>query len=592
MKTFLAVVLLCATGARVWGGILLSDSFTYPNGVVTNVSAGKWRHASGGFAEVNVEGERVELTGAESEDVEASLSVSYSSISGANLFAKFSVTVLTPPTDVDGGYFASFAGGSGRARVFAVKGVKAGTFRLALANGSSTASSVWPVDLLANQPYTVMTRLVVSNAQAALWVNPISQTSTSMMATDVVAAATASVFRWRQDSEIGTLAVDDLVVATSFEEALLGNQSPVISGLSDRNVASGASTAPIPFVIGDAETSAEALTVSAQAADNNLVQSISFAGTDSNRTMVVTALPNRSGTTPITVFVTDGTTTNSGSFMLTVFPALIFSEDFLYADGPLIETAAPTWVHHGGTNFGEVQVVGERVVLSVPQTEDVSATLPYGPFAVNSGLILYASFRVNFSQRPGTSGDYVAHFNATGARCRVFANTLNAGPGKFRLGLANGASDMSQQFAVDLATNTNHLVVVRYDPATALSTFWVNPTNENFGTNATDLASANTISTFAFRQSASIGTFTIDDLRVGLSFAAVMGAEPCLRIEKVDEVNVRLAWPAGASGFILQSRSDLNAEWLDALATPVVVGREIVVTNSPVESPVFYRLRR
>src|SRR6185503_5731046 len=140
---------------------LLSDSFTYPNGVVTNVSAGKWRHASGGFAEVNVEAERVALTGAESEDVDASLLVSYSSASGVNLFAKFSVTVLAPPTDVEGAYFASFAGCSGRARVFAMKGVKSGTFRLGLANGSSTASCVWPVDLLANQPYTVMTRLAV-----------------------------------------------------------------------------------------------------------------------------------------------------------------------------------------------------------------------------------------------------------------------------------------------------------------------------------------------------------------------------------------------------------------------------------------------
>ena len=400
-------------------------------------------------------------------------------------------------------------------------------------------------------------------------------------------------FRCRQDDAIGVLAVDDLVVATSFEEAFAGNESPVISGLGDRNAASGASTPALPFIIGDAETAAGELTVFAQAADSSLVQNISFGGTDSNRTVTVTALPNRSGTTAVTVFVTDGTTTNSGSFLVTVFPALIFSDDFLYADGPLIENGAPTWVHHGGTNFGEVQVVGQKVVLSVPQTEDVSAALPYGPFAANSGLMLYASFRVNFSQRPGTSGDYFAHFNATGARCRVFANTLNAGPGKFRLGLANGASVMSEQWATDLATNTNHLVVVRYNPATALSTLWVNPTNEaSLGTNATDLTSASTISMFAFRQSSSIGTFTIDDLRIGLSFAAVMGAEPCLRIERVDEVNLRLAWPAGAVGFVLQSRGDWDGLWEDVLDLPSVVGNEIVVTNSPVSSQVFYRLRR
>lgn len=568
----------------------MSDSFTYPDGALTNESAGKWRHTSGGFAEVNVAGERVELTGAESEDVEASLSVSQSSSSGAIVYAKFSLTVLTPPTDVDGGYFAGL---SGRARVFAMKGTRSGTFRLGLANGSSVASSVWPVDLIANQPYTVMTRLAVSNAQATLWVNPIFQTNLSISATDVVSAASASVFRWRQDDEIGVLAVDDLMVATTFEEALFGNESPIVSGLSDRSIASGTSTAAIPFFIRDAETAAEELIVFAQAADSSLVQSISFGGTDSNRTVIVTALPNRSGTTAITVFVTDGTTTNSGSFLLTVFPALIFSDNFLYANGPLIENGAPTWVHHGGTNWGEVQVVGEKVALSVPQTEDVSAALPYGPFAANCGLMLYASFRVNFSQRPGSSGDYFAHFNSTGARCRVFANTLNALPGKFRIGLANGASDMSQQLAVDLGTNTNHLVVVRYDPATASSTLWVNPTSEtSLGTNATDLASVNAISMFAFRQSASIGTFTIDDLRVGLSFAAVMGAEPCLRIERVDEFSVRLAWPVGAVGFVLQSRADLSEEWLDVLQLPAVEGNEIVVTDFPFSSPAFYRLRR
>ena len=592
MKLFLAAFLLCTAAARLCGGVLLQEAFTYPDGTITNVSMGKWRHTSGALDEVNVSAEALELTGLETEDVEASLSASYGSTSGATLFAKFLLMVSTPPTDVNGDYFASFAGGSGRARVFVKKGSKSGTFRLGLANGSSTASATWPLDLVANQPYTVMTRLSVSNAQSTLWVNPISQTSTSLMATDIVAATTASLFRWRQDSEIGSLAVDDLVVATSFEEAFWGNQSPVISGLADRNIASGTSNV-IPFTVGDVETAAEALIVSAQVADSNLVQGITFEGVGSNRTMVVTASPNRAGATAITLFASDGTTTNSSLFLLTVFPALIFAENFFYADGPLIETGGPTWVHHGGTNWGEVQVAGEKIVLSVPFTEDVSATLPYGPFAPNCGLMLYASFRVNFSVRPG-SGDYFAHFNPTSGRCRVFANALNAAPGKFRLGLANGASDMSQQLAVDLATNTNHVVVVRYNPATATSTLWVNPTNEtSIGTNATDLASPGTISVFAFRQSASIGTFTIDDLRVGLSFDAVTGSDDaCLRIEKMDDGGVRLAWPLTAAGFVLQSRIDFNDAWQDVLDVPVVVGNELVVTTYPSTSPVFYRLRK
>jgi hypothetical protein len=592
MKPIISALILCAACAAR-AAIVLSDTFTYPDGALTNASPGKWRHTSGGMDEVNVTNATVELTRSETEDVEASLGVSYSASSGTTLYARFSLHVLAPPAGANGNYFAHFAGSSTRARVFVVtNGAAAGHFRLGIANGSTTASAIWPVDLNTNQTYSVVTRLVVSNAQATLWINPASGSDTSIAAADVVSPSSANAFAWRQDTGMGILAVDDLVVATGFDEATSGNETPSISDLPDQQLAEGGTTA-IPFAIGDAETAASDLTLLAQVSLANAVL-VSFGGDGSNRTVTVTGNPGQTNGIIVTVLVTDGTTTNSDAFVLTIVPALLFSDDFNYSNGSLATNGAPPWVHHSGSN-GEMQVVSGRIVLSTAQTEDVNLTLPGGPFAASSGVMLYASFLVNFSQRPGSSGDYFAHFNTTGARCRLFANTANAAPGRFRLGLANAAGSVSEQLATDLSTNTIHRVVLRYDPASATSRLWVNPLVESDdGTNATDVATPTSISSFAFREDPGIGTLTVDDLRIGLTFAAVAApAAPVLRIHRLPD-GLRIAWAASAAGFILQTNSDLaSTNWQNVgAAPPDVMDGENRITNSPASANIFFRLKR
>jgi hypothetical protein len=331
----------------------------------------------------------------------------------------------------------------------------------------------------------------------------------------------------------------------------------------------------------------------ARASNSNVVQSILLAGAGTNRTLTITTPAGPTGTTTITVFVTDGSTTNSDSFVLTVIPALLLAENFNYPDGPLAGNG--TWTHHSGTVTGQVQIVGSKAVLSTAFTEDVNVPLPNGPFATNLGVQLYASLRVNFSQLPNSAGDYVAHFNNTSGRCRLFVGTNNAGAGKFRVGIANGASVVSEQLATDLATNTTHRLVLRYNPATGVSTVWANPAAETDpGTNATDVAAATALSTFAFREDPGIGTFTVDDLRVGLTFASVVdAAAPRLRLERLTPGQVRLAWPAEAAAYTVQTITNIAAtNWQDVVTTPVLTGAENVVTNSPASSPVFYRLKK
>src|SRR5207245_4329901 len=90
--------------------------------------------------------------------------------------------------------------------------------------------------------------------------------------------------------------------------------------------------------------------------------------------------------------------------------------------------------------------------------------------------------------------------------------------------VANG-SDTNTALAADLTTNTIYTVVTRYDVDNATTTLWLNPASESDpGVTASDPQTAATVASYGFRQDTDIGaTMLIDDLKVGLSFAAVTG---------------------------------------------------------------------
>ena len=96
--------------------------------------------------------------------------------------------------------------------------------------------------------------------------------------------------------------------------------APTISGIGSQNVTSGQSTPAIPFTIGDAETSAGSLTLSASSTATSLVPNgnIVLGGSGVNRTVTVTPAAGKTGSTQITITVSDGTLTASSTFTVTV----------------------------------------------------------------------------------------------------------------------------------------------------------------------------------------------------------------------------------------------------------------------------------
>ncbi len=98
------------------------------------------------------------------------------------------------------------------------------------------------------------------------------------------------------------------------------NDVPSISNVGDQTTDEDVATSAINFAVDDIETSAGTLTVSATSSDPTLVPNgaIAFGGSGANRSVIVTPAANRSGSATITLTVSDGTSTTSDSFVLTV----------------------------------------------------------------------------------------------------------------------------------------------------------------------------------------------------------------------------------------------------------------------------------
>ena len=122
-----------------------------------------------------------------------------------------------------------------------------------------------------------------------------------------------------------TLAVSDGATnaTTTFRLTVNAiNDTPTISSVSNQIIDEDAITTAIPFTIGDNDTPLGNLTVSATSSNTVLVPgaTIALGGSGASRTITLTPASNQFGDTLITLFVTDGSLTNSSSFLLTVRP--------------------------------------------------------------------------------------------------------------------------------------------------------------------------------------------------------------------------------------------------------------------------------
>jgi len=98
------------------------------------------------------------------------------------------------------------------------------------------------------------------------------------------------------------------------------NDTPTISNISNKTINEDSSTGYVAFSIGDVETSANSLLLSKASSNLSLVPTgnIVFGGSGANRTVRVTPVANKYGSSTITVTVSDGNKTRSDSYLVTV----------------------------------------------------------------------------------------------------------------------------------------------------------------------------------------------------------------------------------------------------------------------------------
>jgi CSLREA domain-containing protein len=106
----------------------------------------------------------------------------------------------------------------------------------------------------------------------------------------------------------------------AFEKA--PNVAPTIFGISNATTAEDVATAPLAFTIGDSETPAAGLAVTASSSNQALIsnQVIQLSGSGANRAIALTPAPNQNGVATIQISVSDGVLLTQAAFTLTVLP--------------------------------------------------------------------------------------------------------------------------------------------------------------------------------------------------------------------------------------------------------------------------------
>jgi hypothetical protein len=110
-------------------------------------------------------------------------------------------------------------------------------------------------------------------------------------------------------------------VATIYLSITAVNDVPTLSAISDQTTLEDTATGAIAFTVGDVETAAGSLTVTAASSNLGVVAAdgIALGGSGAERTITLSPVANASGTSTITVTVTDGgSLTATRSFVLTV----------------------------------------------------------------------------------------------------------------------------------------------------------------------------------------------------------------------------------------------------------------------------------
>jgi uncharacterized repeat protein (TIGR01451 family) len=199
------------------------------------------------------------------------------------------------------------------------------TFTINVTNlGPNSASTVVVTDSLpAGLTFTSATvSQGTSTNNGNLFSAALGTMTNTARATITIQAIASAAGQRTNTATVSSGTTDSNPANNTASAAFAVNSPPTITGITNVITAEDVSAGPIGFVIGDTETAAASLTLSATSSDISLVDpaSIVFGGNGANRTVTLTPSTNQNGASTITLTVSDGMAVTNTSFTLTVTP--------------------------------------------------------------------------------------------------------------------------------------------------------------------------------------------------------------------------------------------------------------------------------
>jgi hypothetical protein len=186
----------------------------------------------------------------------------------------------------------------------------------------------------------------------------------------------------------GSLTAND-VLALSVTAV---NDAPTITSVADQTILQNTATSVLSFTLGDVETAAGSLVVTAVSSNVSLVPTanILLGGSGASRTVTVTPAANQTGAATITLTVSDGTLTAAEVFVLNVTsgatPTYLLKEGF---EGTGFENAG--WTKGGTPNADYTSTVLD----GTQSLNTVGAQYIVRPFSYGNSFSMYLRARWN-----------------------------------------------------------------------------------------------------------------------------------------------------------------------------------------------------
>ena len=210
------------------------------------------------------------------------------------------------------------------------------TYAITLSNAGPTNASTVTVTDTVPAGTTFESASVTTGSGWSLTAPSAGGTGEVLFSKGTVAALETAVFeivvKVSDTAANGTIITNTATAATTTPDpdggnntvvasTTVSNTAPTISNILDQTILEDASTGALGFTIGDAETAATSLTLTATSSNQTLVPdaNIVFGGSGANRTVTVTPAANQNGgPITITITVSDAASTANDPFTLTV----------------------------------------------------------------------------------------------------------------------------------------------------------------------------------------------------------------------------------------------------------------------------------